>query len=522
MSGSITGWLDAIHEGDCLALLGQLPDACVDLVVTSPPYNLRNSSGGGSHGWAGYDGYGDDLPYADYVDWQQAVIAELLRVLTPAGALFYNHAGRVQHGVWQSPMRDILDGFPLRQPIVWQRCGGTNYNPGYCLPTSERIYLIAKPDFRFVASHRLTDIWHIKQEAQPWIKGIGAFPVDLPRRAIRATTAQVVLDPFMGSGTTAVAAVLEGRRYIGIEQSARYCAIARERVASTDADKGMPPLPLPTAPPTFDPADLPARGSARAVYQYIWDVIARNGGLETAIHQATISSSLEISLRTVSRAIGQLKNLAAVVVRDYGNHSTYQVTDSAARNGVMTPDSAARNGVMTPDSVARNGVMTPDSAARNGVMTPDSVARNGVMTPDSAARNATSALDSHARPGSRARAATEVIENLTIVESDPGPGSRAPAPNDRAGQVVLSPWFCPDHRGQERTQSWNDDVIIRCGARGCSWLASERLGLIRPAGRQPIPAGGLPRAYHEKQYRPGKWARKYQLPPQTQQEDIAA
>ena len=66
-------WLNSIHQGDCLQVLAQLPDESIDLVVTSPPYNLRNSTGNGSRAWPGYDGYTDDLPHEEYVAWQRQV-----------------------------------------------------------------------------------------------------------------------------------------------------------------------------------------------------------------------------------------------------------------------------------------------------------------------------------------------------------------------------------------------------------------------------------------------------------------
>ena len=258
---SITQWLDQIHQGDCLELMQQLPDESVDLVVTSPPYNLLNSTGNGSRCWDGYDGHSDDMPHHAYAEWQRLCLAQMLRVLKPDGAIFYNHMHRVQRGLIVRH-DDILQDFPLRQVIIWHRSGGTNFNPGYFLPDYEVVYLIAKPKFRLQDGHTDGSVWRIHQEQHSWIPEIPTFPVDLPRRAIRATSAQVVLDPFMGSGTTAVAAALEGRRYIGIEQSALYCDVARERLASIDPDNGTPSMPLP-APPSFDPSDLPARGSAR-------------------------------------------------------------------------------------------------------------------------------------------------------------------------------------------------------------------------------------------------------------------
>ena len=249
-------WLNQIHHGDCLELMSQMPAASVGLAVTSPPYNLLNSSGNGMKNghrgkWSraalmqGYAGHSDRMPHADYVDWQRECIRAMLRVLTPDGAIFYNHKWRVQRGLLQD-RADIVDGFPVRQIIIWQRAGGFNHNPGYFLPTYEVIYLIANPEFRLAPkAGGIGDVWRIRQDrGNPHP---APFPVELARRAIAATTADVVLDPFLGSGTTAVAALLEGRQYIGIELSAEYCGMAGERIAALLAEQeraaGEPVIP---------------------------------------------------------------------------------------------------------------------------------------------------------------------------------------------------------------------------------------------------------------------------------------
>ena len=232
-------WYNRIHHGDCLMLLGQMPDATADLVVTSPPYNLLNSSGNGMKNgnggkWSraalmqGYDTHSDAMPHHAYVEWQRECLSEMLRVLSPEGAIFYNHKWRVQKGLLQD-RTDIVDGFPVRQIIIWQRSGGFNHNPGYFLPTYEVVYLIAKPGFRLAPkAGGVGDVWRIRQDrGNPHP---ASFPVELARRAIGATSAQVVLDPFVGSGTTAVAALLEGRQFIGMDVSEDYCRLAQQRV----------------------------------------------------------------------------------------------------------------------------------------------------------------------------------------------------------------------------------------------------------------------------------------------------
>ena len=221
-----------------------MPDECIDLVVTSPPYNLRNSSrhGGGDHkrGFSafwnqstllkdGYKDHGDDMPHEQYVEWQRACLGEMMRLLKPTGAIFYNHTWRVQHGLMQD-RGDIVQDFPVRQIIIWHRTGGINFNPGYFLPNYEVLYLICKPDF-FLAdgANRLGCVWQISQTYRQ--KHPASMPLALARRCIASTDAEVVLDPFVGLGTTAVAAQALGRRYVGIELSSEYCEEAREEIA---------------------------------------------------------------------------------------------------------------------------------------------------------------------------------------------------------------------------------------------------------------------------------------------------
>ena len=151
--------LDTIICGDAVEEMRRLPDASIDLVITSPPYNLKSCGDGrvfstphgdirrtgspmgkynygkgrakgkrGKEGYAAgitksYEEHADNLPHADYVAWQRRVLTECLRVLKPTGAIFYNHKIRMQGGLWLPP-HDILEGLPVREEIVWATGGG--------------------------------------------------------------------------------------------------------------------------------------------------------------------------------------------------------------------------------------------------------------------------------------------------------------------------------------------------------------------------------------------------------------
>ena len=246
---SLESYLDRIICGDALEVMSQLPSGSIDVVVTSPPYNLRETTGGMRHDsyssgkrWSsmqinhGYDTYADKLPYPEYVAWQRACLTEMLRLVPETGAVFYNHKWRVQGGLLQD-RHEILDGFPVRQIIIWQRAGGINFNDYYFVPTYEVIYLIAKPKFRLLPTrNKLGDIWYVPQETHN--PHPAPFPVGIPYNILTSVPFEVCLDPFMGSGTTAVVVQHLGKHYIGIDVSPAYVQMAEERlVRNKDLDE---------------------------------------------------------------------------------------------------------------------------------------------------------------------------------------------------------------------------------------------------------------------------------------------
>ena len=390
-------WLNSIHQGDCLQVLAQLPDESIDLVVTSPPYNLRNSTGNGSRAWPGYDGYTDDLPHEEYVAWQRQCIDEMLRVLKSTGAIFYNHTWRVQDGRFQG-RADILDGFPLRQVIIWHQAGSVNRNPGYFVPDYEVIYLITKPKFRLVNSCTDGAVWRINQEQSGDFPDLPVWPVELPRRAIAATNAQIVLDPFIGSGTTAVAAVLEGRDFIGIEQSARHVEIARQRVAEAlnGAVPALPPSPLPADVPEFEHPRF--RGSVQVVFDHVQSVLAANGWVPAVLHQANVASDLALSKITVVRAIQALKTAGAIVVHNHGRWSTYALGNGQPQP-VISSISADVTSAMSAHFEAPSSPENDVTSAKNDVTSAMSAHFEAPSSPEndvtSAKNDVTSAMSAH-------------------------------------------------------------------------------------------------------------------------------
>ena len=237
-----------LYQGDCLEVMKNIPEGSVDMVFTSPPYNLGISSGGGfpkgkSKGkWSGgdlsngYTSHSDNMPYEEYVQWQKSILLECWRTLSDTGAIYYNHKPRVQSGILQTPL-ELNPGLPLRQIIIWERNGGINFSPSFYLPTHEWILIFAKPAFRLrdKKASGAKDIWKVGQErGNPHP---APFPVELPKIAIETTNAKVILDPFMGSGTTGVAAKNLNRDFIGIEMDEGYFKIASSRIADAEEAK---------------------------------------------------------------------------------------------------------------------------------------------------------------------------------------------------------------------------------------------------------------------------------------------
>lgn len=239
-----------LYHGDCLTVMREMPDESVDIVVTSPPYNMGLTPGGNGRGTYKHttqkarrfaDGYGqhdDAMEQGDYDAWQREVLAECWRVSRLA--VFYNHRPRVEHGILRDPLSNDFR-IPLRQRIIWNRGTGIDVNLRTFCTRGEYVLLFAKPDMK-LASHSVSgwgDVWDLGIEYG--IKDHPApFPIALPARCIEATGAQSVLDPFSGSGTTLRAAMDAGIKGIGIELEQRHCASTLRRLAQGALDFGEP------------------------------------------------------------------------------------------------------------------------------------------------------------------------------------------------------------------------------------------------------------------------------------------
>tara|TARA_S200002703_G_scaffold66000_1_gene57089 strand:- start:252 stop:995 length:744 start_codon:yes stop_codon:yes gene_type:complete len=224
-----------IYNEDCLETMSSIEDSTVDLIVTSPPYNknlrskkLTNSeqrTSASSFRSIDYDEYGDDMPHQDYVDWQKKIIEECLRILKPTGSLFYNHKDILHKHNTLHPT--YLWDYPVKQLLIWDRKNTPSLDPAYFYPTTEWVFWIkknvdSKPKFNrknSLFSKSVITLSPDSKNVHP-----APFPIELPNNFILSCTdvGDVVYDPFMGSGTTALAAIINDRKFIGSEISEKY------------------------------------------------------------------------------------------------------------------------------------------------------------------------------------------------------------------------------------------------------------------------------------------------------------
>jgi DNA modification methylase len=223
----------------------QIPDNCVALMVTSPPYNVGKD-------------YDDDLDIDEYLQLLRNVFAETFRVLEPGGRVAINVAnlGRKPYIPLNQFVSALLTdiGFDLRGEIIWQKAksaGGScawgswlsAKNPTlrdiheYVIVASKGSYSRVRKGEDTISKKEFLDatvsIWNILPESARRVGHPAPFPVELPGRLIELYTFEgdLVLDPFLGSGTTAVAAVESKRHYVGYELDADYIDIAERRIA---------------------------------------------------------------------------------------------------------------------------------------------------------------------------------------------------------------------------------------------------------------------------------------------------
>jgi len=262
---------DRVLLGDALSVLKTLPDSCINLIVTSPPYADNRSKT--------YKG----IPIKEYVNWFLPISNELKRVLKDDGSFILNIKERVENGERQTYVLELIlemkkqgwlwteeyiwhkkncypGKWPNRFRDAWERCLQFNknkkfnmYQESVMVPigswSNKRLTNLSQTDiirdeskvgsgFGKNISNWLgkdfvypTNVLHLATEC--YNRGHSAsFPVSLPSWFIKLFTQKndIVLDPFLGSGTTAIACLELGRHYIGIEAMENYFALSNESI----------------------------------------------------------------------------------------------------------------------------------------------------------------------------------------------------------------------------------------------------------------------------------------------------
>jgi modification methylase len=220
----------------------EIKNESIDIIITSPPYNLRRSNWkmggeGRTHrgDTIGYDQHSDDMPEDEYQNWQIACLIEMYRVAKFGASLFYNCKVRSQNSIaipaWQWILRDD-NPWTIRQEIVWDRMSTHNHNGDFFWPEDERIYWMIKGDKPnlYNRSIGMSTSWRF-HGPKPGTWHPAPFVGELPRRCLKVIGGQnlVVLDPFAGSCTTLRVALSEfGHEAIGYDISAEYLERARK------------------------------------------------------------------------------------------------------------------------------------------------------------------------------------------------------------------------------------------------------------------------------------------------------
>ena len=237
--------INKIYQIDVLEGLAQLPDNSIDLIITSPPYNKTGLRGNlkryASQKWnevihyAG-DENADNMPEDEYQQWQTQILNECHRVLKPEGSMFYNHKNRLHNGKTYTPYEWLLNtNFIIRQEIVWDRGSTPNINKSRYMPSTERIYWLTKTKYpRFDRQQNTpfkTEVWYVPAERNT--PHPAPMPLAIPDNIIPNIALGeriLVLDIFMGSGTTAISAIKNGCDYIGFELFQEYVDMANKRI----------------------------------------------------------------------------------------------------------------------------------------------------------------------------------------------------------------------------------------------------------------------------------------------------
>jgi site-specific DNA-methyltransferase (adenine-specific) len=228
---------DQVYLGDALDLLRDLPSGSIDLIVTDPPFAIDfraqklNYNRTGSNVLPGYR----EVHSGDYGLFTHEWINEAFRVISPSGSMYvfsgWNH------------LKDILSGlddagFITQNHLIWKYQFGVFTKKKYVTSHYHVLYVLKdKMHYTFnKVEHYPEDVWEIRREYWKGRKKTATkLPSEIVRKILRFSSnpGDLILDPFLGSGTVAVTAKEMGRHFIGFEVVEEYFSFAARRIAET-------------------------------------------------------------------------------------------------------------------------------------------------------------------------------------------------------------------------------------------------------------------------------------------------
>jgi len=278
----MTAWVDRIFCEDALAGLARIPDASIDLILTDPPYNLGKDYGNDS----------DQLSVEDYLAWTETWIDAAIPKLKDNGSLYifltWRHAPEIfvmlkkrmtmmNEIIWDrrvpsmggstrsfSSVHDTIGFFAKRKDYYFDLDAvRIPYDAATKKARSRSIFVGAK---WLEIGYNPKDLWSVSRLHREHAERVDhptQKPLEIIERMVKASCPPdgVVLDPFMGSGTTAVAARRTGRHFAGFELNPAYCEIARARLAAPV----QPPAKKRAGTPRKKDKTLPAADTAAVV-----------------------------------------------------------------------------------------------------------------------------------------------------------------------------------------------------------------------------------------------------------------
>jgi len=234
--------MEKLILGDCLEVMKTIESDSINCIVTSPPYNKKGLIGKvkpGNQVWKkfniDYDSYGDDLSEKDYHLWMIDILNEMYRIIKPDGSIFFNHKARRHNNKLHLPTDFISkSNLNVYQLIIWNRLSSPNIRKDVLLPCTEHIYWLTKSKPKVfkenIGKEFHSEIWVINPDKNS--QHPAPFPQKLVENCVLLTTEEndLVLDPFLGSGTSAIVSKRLKRGYIGIEIDQKYIDLSKSLI----------------------------------------------------------------------------------------------------------------------------------------------------------------------------------------------------------------------------------------------------------------------------------------------------